>query len=187
MKKNIILGITGTLGAGKGTIASYLKRKGFTHYSVRNFLIKEIKKRGMPINRKSMAIVGNELRKKNSPSFLVEQLYKQAKKEGGNCIIESIRTEGEIRALRKKGRFYLLAVDADPKIRYERIIKRGSETDNVSYKEFLENEQKEMVSNDPAKQNINKCIKMADYKILNNGSFNELYQKIEVFLNKIAK
>ena len=32
----IIIGITGTLGAGKGTIVDYLvKQKGFVHYSVR--------------------------------------------------------------------------------------------------------------------------------------------------------
>lgn len=37
-----IIGITGTLGAGKGTIVEYLKdKKGFAHFSVREFL-KEI-------------------------------------------------------------------------------------------------------------------------------------------------
>ena len=35
-----IIGITGTIGAGKGTIVDYLvKQKNFKHYSVRNFLI----------------------------------------------------------------------------------------------------------------------------------------------------
>ena len=43
----IIIGITGTLGAGKGTIVDYLvQEKGFKHYSVRNYLIKEIEKGG---------------------------------------------------------------------------------------------------------------------------------------------
>jgi len=40
----MILGITGTFGAGKGTIVEYLKTKGFSHYSVsEDFLIPEIK------------------------------------------------------------------------------------------------------------------------------------------------
>ena len=35
----IIIGITGTLGAGKGTIVEYLVgKKGFKHYSVRELL-----------------------------------------------------------------------------------------------------------------------------------------------------
>ena len=38
----ITIGITGTLGAGKGTIVEYLqKEKGFSHYSVRAFLTDE--------------------------------------------------------------------------------------------------------------------------------------------------
>ena len=39
----LIIGITGTLGAGKGTVVEYLvEKKGFDHYSVRAFLLKEI-------------------------------------------------------------------------------------------------------------------------------------------------
>ena len=62
----IIIGITGTIGAGKGTIVEYLTdKKGFTHYSVRSFLIDEIKKRGFEVNRDSMVLVANDLRKKS--------------------------------------------------------------------------------------------------------------------------
>lgn len=45
----LVIGITGTLGAGKGTIVDYLvDSKGFAHYSVRAYLIEEIKKREPP-------------------------------------------------------------------------------------------------------------------------------------------
>ena len=38
-----IIGITGTIGAGKGTIVDYLvKEKGYVHYSVREFLAEEV-------------------------------------------------------------------------------------------------------------------------------------------------
>ena len=36
-RQKIIIGITGTLGAGKGTVVEYLKKKSFKHYSVRSF------------------------------------------------------------------------------------------------------------------------------------------------------
>jgi len=42
----IIIGITGTLGAGKGTVVEYLQEKGFRHYSARGFITKEVEKRG---------------------------------------------------------------------------------------------------------------------------------------------
>ena len=73
----ITIGITGTLGAGKGTIVDYLvKNRGFVHYSVRAFLTEEIKRRGLEVNRDTMAMVGNDLRAKHTPSYIVEELYK---------------------------------------------------------------------------------------------------------------
>ena len=78
----------------------------------------------MPVNRDSMVIVANDLRAKQSPSYIVEQLYDQAKTSGKNTIIESIRAVGEAEVLKSKGNFYLFAIDADSKIRYERAVLR---------------------------------------------------------------
>lgn len=182
----LIIGITGTLGAGKGTIVEYLvKHKGFRHLSVRGFLIREIEKRGMTVNRDSMVSVANGLRAENSPSYIIDELYKEASVSGDNCIIESIRTPGEVNSLRQKGNFYLLAVDAEPKLRYERIFLRKSETDSISIETFIENERREMDSTDPNNQNIRKCMEMADYIFTNNGTVNELEEAIEKTLTAL--
>jgi dephospho-CoA kinase len=181
-----IIGITGTIGAGKGTIVDYLvKNKGFIHYSVRAYLSEEIIKKKMEINRDSMVIVANELRAKYSPSYIIEQLYEKAVSIGKNCIIESIRTQGEIISLRKKGNFWLFAVDADPHIRYERIKLRNSETDQIDFNTFLSNEQREMNSDNPTKQNLNKCIQMADFVFNNNGPIETLYHILENVLTNL--
>jgi dephospho-CoA kinase len=132
-----------------------------------------------------MVTVANELRAAHSPSYIVEQLLEQAQVSGQNCIIESIRTTGEVTALRKKGNFHLLAVDADPKLRYERVVHRGSETDKISYETFIENEQREMTSTDPNKQNLAACQALSDHKLDNNHGFTELYEQIEAVLKKI--
>lgn len=183
----ITIGITGTLGAGKGTIVDYLvQNKGFVHYSVRSFITEEIKRRNMPVNRDSMTEVGNDLRAQHSPSYIVEQLYAQAQASGCNCIIESVRTPGEIAALRGKSNFYLFAVDADPKVRYERAVLRGSETDHVSYETFIANEQREMTSDDPNKQNLRVCIEQADFRFDNGGSIEDLHKQVEEVLKQIT-
>ncbi|NPD44073.1 AAA family ATPase [Lentimicrobium sp. S6] len=182
----IIIGITGTLGAGKGSIVKYLtKEKGFTHFSVRGYLQKEMEKRGMPNNRDSMTSLANELRAQNSPSYVTDQLYFEALESGKNCIIESIRTPGEITSLREKGSFYLFAVDADAAVRYERIKLRASATDHISYETFLANEAREMNSTDPNKQNLKKCIEMADFSIDNNGDRNQLIIQTEKIIEKL--
>lgn len=176
----IIIGITGTLGAGKGTIVDYLiNEKGFIHFSVRAYISKEIINRELPLNRDSMVLVANDLRKQYGPSYIVDRLYEEATASGKNCIIESIRTPGEIDSLRKKGTFYLFAVDARPELRYERIISRASETDSVSFDTFIANEKREMQSNDPNHQNLHECIKRADFIINNDGKLEQLYSQLE--------
>ena len=182
----ICIGITGTLGAGKGTVVEYLeKSRGFRHYSVRGFLLDIIRRESMPENRDSMFQLGNRLRKEHGPSYVVDCLYEDAVANGENCIIESIRTPGEAASLRSKGKFILLAVDADPQTRYKRISERKSETDSVTFETFLGNEEREMTSDDPNKQNLKECIQMADFVLINNGSREKLYAQIEKILKKI--
>lgn len=181
----IIVWITGTLGAGKWTVVEYLvEKKWFQHFSVRAFLIQEIEKRGLPVNRDSMVLVANDLRAKYGPAYIIQQLYQQAKISWKNTIIESIRAVGEVKALQDKENFYLFAVDANPKTRYERIVLRGSETDKVSYEEFISNEQREMNNTDPTKQNIGECMQLADHHFDNNWTFEELYAQIESVIKK---
>ncbi|HVW71909.1 MAG TPA: AAA family ATPase, partial [Candidatus Paceibacterota bacterium] len=69
----MIIALTGTNGAGKGAVVDYLvKDKGFAHHSMSGFITDEIKRRGMPVNRDSMNIVGNDLRKTYHPAHVAE-------------------------------------------------------------------------------------------------------------------
>jgi dephospho-CoA kinase len=181
-----IIGITGTLGAGKGTVVDYLETKGFAHYSARELLIREIERRGLPVNRDNMVIVANDLRASRSPSYIAEALYDEAAAGGKNAVIESLRTEGEIATLRAKGNFLLLAVDADPKLRYERIVARGSETDKISFEKFLADEAREMHATDPTKQNLARCIELADHRLINDGTVKDLCAQVDRILLGIA-
>ena len=215
----MIIGVTGTLGAGKGTIVEYLtEKRGCKHYSVSGYLKEKLVERGVEVNRTSLVNLGNELREKFGQGYIVEQLFERARQGGGNAVIESLRNPGEVEILRKKGGFVLLAVDADIGLRYERIRMRGSEKDSVSFEEFCSNEKREMESDDPNKlprledrgtgqaekfvsrfhpreksrgilalnkQNLRQCMEMADFRVLNNGSKEKLYSKLEGVLNGI--
>lgn len=185
----ITIGITGTLGSGKGTAVKYLVEKyGFTHYSSTEFISKEVARRGLPDNRSSMHEVGNSLRGQYGPGHIVEQLYEQATIRNNNAVIESIRAIGEVTSLRSKSEsFYLLAVDAEPKIRYERIRGRKSSKDNVSFEKFLSDEQREMNDQDPSGMNISACMKLADWLIYNNGDVEALHAAVDKVIQPLLK
>ncbi|MCK9163618.1 MAG: AAA family ATPase [Bacteroidales bacterium] len=183
----IIIGITGTLGAGKGTIVDLLKEKGFLHFSARDFIVETIEKEEMIVNRDSMTIIGNRLRQEHNPSYIIENLYNRAKETGKNSVIESVRNPKEVEFLRQKEDFILIAVDADIRTRYKRILERKSSTDNVSFETFQENEEREMQSNDINSQNLRACIKESDILVDNSGTIEDFKEKIEEIWKKIEK
>jgi dephospho-CoA kinase len=183
----MIIGITGTPGAGKGAVVDYLvKEKSFTHYSARNFFAEKMQEQGIEINRDTMIDFANNLRKEFGPRYVFDELYKRAQAQGGNVVIESIRAIGEATALQEKGGS-LLSIDANPVLRYERIHGRGSALDKVTVEEFMHQQEREMHSEDSNNQNIAKVMEMADYTIENNQSLNTLHADIEKFLETVAK
>lgn len=177
----MIIGITGTNGAGKGAVVDYLvSQKGFIHYSVGDYLATILIERGLERDRSNLRAVGNELREKFGPGYLVERFSKEALEKGeSNIVIESIRSTGEALKLKEVGGA-LIVVDAERALRYERIHTRGSGKDHIDFDTFVEQEEREwygaLGKND---MNIKAVIDMADYTILNNGTLPDLYREIE--------
>ena len=129
-----------------------------------------------------MRAVANEMRAEKGPAALILALFEKARAVGKDAIIESVRTEGEVVALRESGfPFTLLAVDADQRIR-DRAIGRGSSTDKVSFEKFCEQEAVEMTSTDPTKQNLGRCMELADVRLVNNSTVAAFHAQIDDFL-----
>lgn len=184
----MLLGITGTDGAGKGTLVEYLVReKGFTHYSARAIWLEEIARQGIEPTRANMRLVANEFRKSHGNDFLITHYLKRIRKDGvEDAVIESIRTTAEAETLKRNGGI-LIAIDADQEVRYGRVQKRRSSSDQVSFEQFVEHEKLE--SNDPNPHGMQKqkVISMADYTVLNSKSVSELYESIEEVFKKIQE
>ncbi len=180
----MIIGITGSFGAGKGAVVDYLvSEKGFRDFSARNFITNEIKHRGLPVNRDTMAEVANDLRQKHEPTYIIESLYNDAKARGGDAVVESLRALAEVRLIKKLGGT-VLGIDAPPELRYQRAVARGSETDQVPYEEWLQQEIRESNPTDPTKQDIFGALRESSVIITNDGSLEELYEKIEAMLKE---
>lgn len=176
----MIIGITGTNGSGKGTVVDYLvSEKGFAHYSVRDFLTAELIKMGRTVDRSEMRLLANELRATKEPAYNIKVLYEKALADGvENAVIESVRNVGEAEFLKSKGVF-LLAVDADQQLRFERVQERRSATDQVDFTTFVHHEEREMKPVGPHDMDVRGVMALADATIENNTTREALHTAVE--------
>jgi dephospho-CoA kinase len=52
---------------------------------------------------------------------------------------------------------------------------------------FISNEEREMHSDDPNKQNLRACITLADRVFMNNGTLEDLHKQIDEVMNRIVE
>ena len=182
----MIIGIAGTIGAGKGTVVDYLvEKKRFAHYSSSGLLISILEERGEAVDRDGMARTAREIRAKE-PNGVPELTYKKLQIDNPeNAIMEALHTVGEAEFVKSVGGI-ILGVDADVDIRYKRISTRGSSKDNVSYEKFVSQAKREDDGGtDASGHNIRGAIDVADYTLMNNGSLEELHTQIDTVLQQI--
>jgi dephospho-CoA kinase len=175
----MLVGITGTNGAGKGAVVEYLvSQKGFSRYSARTVIMDGIHARHLlSMDKDTMREVANELRKEHGAAYVIEQLYEMAKNDD-SAVLESVRTIGEAEFLKKHGA-YILAVDADKQARYQRISERGTEDDLLTFDEFASKEAREMASSDPWDMNVFGVMQLADAHVTNDKNLDDLYLQVD--------
>jgi len=142
--------------------------------------------KNLEVNRDNTRLVGNDLRKTHGPAYLVQINYERAVAAGGDAIIEALRAVGEATWLKEHGAS-LIAVDADRKLRYERIAGRGGALDQVTFEHFSKQEDRELAGADAWDMNIAGVMAMADYTLTNDGAVEKLRAQVDQVLEEIKK
>ena len=178
---NMIIGVTGLFASGKDTVADYLTSKGFDHFSLSAILREEAQKRGIQINRNNLIKLGTDLKQEEGHEVLAKRALERIKKD---TVISSIRHPKEVLYFKQHSDFKLIEVFADPKIRYERMLKRARENDSkMSFDEFIKSEKIERSSG--GGQEFDAVFKLTDTRLDNNKDLHYLYQQIDKIISNL--
>ncbi len=169
-----IFGLAGTNGSGKDTLAQLLEREyGFLNVSATKLLEAELTKRGQSFERINKAALSAEWRRELGMAAIVDkavELFQETPEQYKGLIVGSLRHPGETDRVHELGgtQFW---IDADPKIRYDRITKndRGRIEDQKTFDEFMADEKREMSPvGDAATLNMGAVKDKSDVFIENN-------------------
>lgn len=179
----MIIGIVGSIASGKDTVADYLREKGFKTISLSDILRSVMREAGVEATIPNMTEFGNNLRNTQGYAFLAEKASEQIE-EDEDVLITSIRQLGEIEFLKKRPDFTLVKLDAPIEMRLERLLKRNRAGDVQNLGELKEIEAKQADGKNGG-MNMNKCYEMADYELINDGSFDELFKKVDDLIAEV--
>lgn len=181
----IIFGLGGTNGSGKDTVAKMLEEYGLLNVSATDLLVAELNQRGLPIDRKHKSALSAEWRRESGMGVIVDKAYEFYKSREGDYkgfVVGSLRHPGEPDKIHELGGKQIW-VDADPKIRYDRIQtnlheRTGTHASEGTFEQFLAEEEREMhPEGDAATLNMAGVKERADIFLENNGNNLEAFKE----------
>jgi|GEM_PF-1296117 len=182
----MIIGLTGLPASGKATVSKYLEQNHqFTTLVFSDIIKQELfKKQVSSPNRNDYKQMAKLLRQTHGDGALAKLLIDKIKAEDFNIdknyILDGIRTMGEVEELKKvNGQIWAVTAPAEKRLKW--MKSRNREIDiTITLEELKTLDQKELYSanNTKGDLNLSETIKNADFTIENNGSVEELNEKI---------
>jgi len=180
--KKIIIGLAGEIACGKGAVVDYLVKKhkaSFYRYSriLRDILDRVYEEQ----TRKNMTDLSDWLRKNFGQNILSKTLARDIEQDKNKLIVfDGIRRVPELNIFKKTPGFILIRIVGEPKIRYERFIKRNENPgDNKkTYAQFLKD------LKGVSDYEIPKVMEQANFEINNDGDLKNLHKQIDQIVLK---
>lgn len=181
--KKIILGLVGNPASGKGIVAEYLKNK--YHASSHRFstMLDDILNRlYLEITRRNLQLTSTMIRKNFGEDIMARVMAEDVKNDKNKIIVvDGARRVADIKYLKKIPGFKLIKVEANIKVRFQRLLKRTEKKDDTkkTFKQFLADHKRE------ADREVPQLMKRADMELDNDGSLKNLYKQIDKMIKKL--
>ncbi|MCH1592112.1 MAG: hypothetical protein L7R66_03865 [Candidatus Thalassarchaeaceae archaeon] len=172
----MLVGLTGRNASGKTTVVSWFSSKGLRTTSCSDSIRRWLSEQEIEETRDSLIEGGRELRRRGGAGVLAEMLLDSL--DGEDAVIDSIRTPGEVEALRKRSDFTLIEIRAGIDSRWGRSQSRARIGDPLEKEVFIAQEKSEEVAKDEAGQALNATAALADMVIVNEGAIEDLHDDL---------
>ena len=179
----MLIGLTGRYASGKTTVVQWFANRGVQTMSCSDSIRRWLSEEGVEESRESLIEGGRELRRRGGAGILAEMLLDEL--SGDDAVIDSIRTPGEVEALRVRDDFVLIEILAVIDSRWQHSQERARPGDPSDRATFISQEKSEEVALDAAGQALVATAEMADLVLYNNGSIEELYSDLEELIERL--
>ncbi len=184
MKNKIFLGLAGMPGSGKGEVAEVAKKRKIPVFSIGDVVREEFAKERPGKPGSEMNKFSNTKKKEHGNTFWAKKLANKLKKQeitSNIVILDGIRSPEEVKMFKTMFDFRVVAVIASEETRFKRNSARGREDDSADFESFKNRDETEL------SWGSGEVIKNSEYKIENEGTIEELDEKINDLLNKLKK
>lgn len=184
MDEKIILAFVGLPGAGKSEAAAYLYEKGIPFVRFGELTDEVMQEMGVEQNQDNERFVREKLRKElgmAAYAIKAEPKITQLLHSSQVIAIDGLRSWEEYVYLKEKFKgLKIIALFAEPTIRYERLLNR--QIRSIAIEESRKRDIAEL-----EKLNMGGPIAIADFLIMNNDAeLENLYKNIDTVLNRLG-
>jgi dephospho-CoA kinase len=179
-----VIGVVGLNGSGKDEVVKYLNQK----YSVPLISVGDIVRelaaeQGIEPTRDNLDNLAKSCFKKYGEGYFVKQVVAKIRRNQWPAAgISGIRSPADIEIVKKAfGRNFVLinVYVSDSRVRYQRVHRRGSRRDQITYEDFLRQDQES-----ENLFHIHEAAGLADYSIANDGTLEQMQHEIEKLVEK---
>jgi dephospho-CoA kinase len=172
-----IIAFTGMPFSGKSEAVKIAKEQNIPVIRMGDMVWQETKKQGFELNDKNVGTVANNMRKEHGMNIWAVKTIEKIKKikDTDILVIDGVRNLQEVETFKKKlgDDFLLVAVKVSDHLRYQRAMIRGRQDDSKNLTKIKERDKREL------EWGLNKVIDSADIIISNEGTLEELHDKIK--------
>lgn len=188
----IVIGVSGYAASGKSEFANYLKEKyGFKVFEFSETIEEEAKKLklleenlSLEEKKRELSEIGKKIRENygREDIFALKIIEKIKSEKFGKIVVSGFRNLAEVNAFKKDfgKNFYLIFIEANAKIRYERR-KLQDPNFNLTFEEFLERDKR-----DEKELGLRDLKEVANFVVENNSSLEDFYKKIDLIINLLS-